>query len=86
MRISFTKNAWDHYLYWQKTDKRVLKKINSLIKSIQCNPPEGEGKPEELRGNLRGHWSRRITQEHRLVYVIFTDYVEIRSCRFHYGK
>ncbi len=86
MRISFTPRAWDEYLYWQKTDKRVLKKINRLIQSIQRTPRGGEGKPEELKGDLRGHWSRRITPEHRLVYVISEDHVEIRSCRFHYDR
>ena len=86
MRISFTPRAWDEYLYWQQTDKRILKKINRLIQSVQRTPREGEGKPEELKGTLRGHWSRRITSEHRLVYAVFADYVEIRSCRYHYDK
>ena len=86
MRISFTPQAWEDYLYWQKTDRRILKKINRLIQGIQRTPREGEGKPEELRGNLRRHWSRRITQEHRIVYVIHNDHIEIRACRFHYDK
>ena len=86
MRISFTGQAWEDYIYWQKTDKRILRKVNRRIQSIQRTPREGEGKPEELRGNLRGHWSRRISQEHRLVYVIYNDRIEIRACRFHYGK
>ena len=83
MNVKLAARAWEHYLFWAKTDRKTF---NRLIKSIQRNPREGEGKPEELRGNLRGHWSRRITQEHRLVYVIFDDPVEIRSCRFHYAK
>ncbi len=86
MRISFAARAWDEYLYWQKTDKRVVKEINRLIKSIQRTPRAGEGRPEELKGNLKGSWSRRITQEHRLVYSIHEGYIEIRSCRFHYEK
>lgn len=84
--ISFTPAAWDEYLYWQKTDKTVFKRLNRLIQSIQRTPREGEGKPEQLRGDLSGHWSRRITKEHRLVYVIREESVEIRSCRYHYKK
>lgn len=86
MTLSFTLSAWDDYLYWQQTDKAVSKRLNRLIRSVQRTPREGEGKPEQLRGDLSGHWSRRITQEHRLVYVIREDSVEIRGCRFHYRK
>ena len=82
--LSFTPAAWDDYLHWQKADRKVYKRINRLLLSLQRTPTEGEGKPERLRGDLSGHWSRRITQEHRLVYVVGEASVEIRSCRFHY--
>ena len=86
MTLSFTSSAWEQYLYWQKTDKAVYKRINRLIQSALRTPREGEGKPEQLRGDLSGHWSRRITKEHRLVYVIRETSIEIRGCRFHYDK
>jgi toxin YoeB len=71
-------------LYWQQIDKRVLKKINQLIKDIQREPFEGIGKPEPLKHQLSGYWSRRITDEHRLVYEIYEDSLAIASCRYHY--
>jgi toxin YoeB len=71
-------------LYWQSTDKALLKKINSLIKEIERTPFEGSGKPEPLKHNLAGWWSRRINLEHRLVYKIENDTVVISQCRFHY--
>lgn len=68
MNLTFTSQAWEDYLYWQKHDKRVLKRIHELIRDIQRHPTEGIGKPEPLRHALAGYWSRRITEEHRLVY------------------
>lgn len=84
MNLIFSSNAWDDYLYWQKTDKVLLKRINKLIKDIQRDPFEGIGKPEPLKHNLTGYWSRRINQEHRLVYKIRDDALLIAQCRYHY--
>ena len=70
MRITFSKNAWDDYLSWQSEDRKMLKKINELIKDIQRNPFTGIGKPEPLKFDLSGYWSRRIDREHRLVYQV----------------
>jgi toxin YoeB len=84
MKISFTDEAWDDYLYWQRTEKSKLKKINELVKDIKRNPFKGRGKPEPLRFQLKGCWSRRIDHEHRLVYEYFEDEIVIISCRFHY--
>nr|WP_221283274.1 Txe/YoeB family addiction module toxin [Mucilaginibacter lappiensis] len=76
--------AWEDYLYWQITDKATLKKINALIKEIERNPHEGSGKPEPLKHNLAGWWSRRINLEHRLVYKVDDGSVFILQCRYHY--
>jgi len=84
MNISFHHDAWADYLYWQKTDKKVFKRINELIKAITRNPFEGIGKPEPLKFAMTGKWSRRITQEHRLIYEIRADTLYILNCRFHY--
>ena len=84
MKISFTKNGWDDYLYWQQVDRRLLKKINTLIKEICRTPFDGSGKPEALKFDLAGLWSRRIDGEHRLVYQIKQNEVIIYACRFHY--
>nr|WP_294792523.1 Txe/YoeB family addiction module toxin [uncultured Mucilaginibacter sp.] len=84
MRIIFLDDAWDDYLYWQNTDKALLKKINALIKEIERQPFEGHGKPEPLRHNLAGWWSRRINLEHRIVYKIDEDAIVILQCRYHY--
>lgn len=83
---SWTDEAWEDYLYWQVTDKKVFKRINALIKDIDRNAYEGIGKPEYLRYELSGHWSRHITEEHRLVYRIDGSQMLIVSCRLHYGK
>lgn len=77
-------DAWDDYLYRQDKDKRILKRINQLVKDISRSPFEGIGKPEPLRGNLSGFWSRRIDEEHRLVYMIEDNAVLIISCRGQY--
>ena len=86
MKVSFEANAWEDYLYWQKTDKKILKKIHQLILDIQRNPYFGIGKPEPLKFQLSGFWSRRITDEHRLVYFIKDDQTEmiIAQLRNHY--
>ncbi|MES2427006.1 MAG: Txe/YoeB family addiction module toxin [Bacteroidota bacterium] len=84
MKIVFLDQAWEDYLYWQNTDKALLKKINSLIKEIERTPFEGSGKPEPLRHNLAGYWSRRINLEHRLVYKIDNDTLIVFQCRYHY--
>ena len=84
MNLEFTPESWDDYLYWQKNDKKLLRRINELIKDIQRNPFEGIGKPEPLKYQLQGCWSRRINQEHRLVYEIEDELIRIIACRFHY--
>ncbi len=84
MRIVFMDAAWEDYLYWQQTDKNVLKKINTLIKEICRTPFEGIGKPEALRENLAGFWSRRINLEHRIVYAVEKGAIVILQCRYHY--
>jgi toxin YoeB len=82
--ISWTAGAWEDYLYWQRTDKQRLKRINSLIKEIQRHPFAGIGKPEPLKLSLTGYWSRRIDEEHRLVYKVERETLIIVQCRFHY--
>jgi len=84
MNIKFTPEAWQDYLFWQQHDKTVQKRINELIRDITREPFQGLGKPEPLRFELSGFWSRRINHEHRIVYRIKDGDVEIVSCRFHY--
>lgn len=84
MKKVFSDNAWEEYLYWQKHDKKVLAKINSLLKEIERNPHQGIGKPEPLKHSLAGYWSRRINSEHRLVYRIEKDSILIAQVRYHY--
>jgi toxin YoeB len=84
MLIKFHPRGWDDYLYWQQTDRAMLRKINQLIRDIQREPFTGLGKPEPLQYGFSGAWSRRITDEHRLVYAIAEDTVDILQCRFHY--
>ena len=86
MRITFSTNSWDDYLSWQKEDKKMLKRINQLIKDIQRNPFHGIGNPEPLKYDLSGFWSRRIDREHRLVYQVFDNELLIYSCKYHYDK
>ena len=86
MKIVFSKSSWEDYLSWQTEDKKMLKKINELIKDIQRTPYTGIGKPEPLKFDLTGLWSRRIDREHRLVYQVFGDELLIYSCRYHYDK
>ncbi|MEO6974554.1 MAG: Txe/YoeB family addiction module toxin [Gallionella sp.] len=84
MPIKFSDQAWEDYQFWQGKDKATLKRINALLKGIQRAPFEGIGKPEPLKHNLSGFWSRRIDQEHRLVYAVQDDTILVAQCRYHY--
>jgi len=84
MKYVFVDESWEDYLYWQKVDKKTLKRINLLIKDISRQPYEGIGKPEPLKHNYRGFWSRRIDNENRLIYQVKDDEIRIIKCRFHY--
>ncbi|HZF12586.1 MAG TPA: Txe/YoeB family addiction module toxin [Thermoanaerobaculia bacterium] len=86
MKLGFTPSAWEDYLWFQDHDRKLLKRINLLIKDVLRSPFEGIGKPEPLKADLAGYWSRRITDEHRLVYAATHADVTIISCRFHYMK
>lgn len=86
MRIVFSDAAWEDYRWWQQKDRRTLLRINRLIEDITRNGREGIGKPEALRGELTGLWSRRITHEHRLVYALTETEVLVVGCRYHYGR
>lgn len=85
MRLVFSDRGWEDYLYWQSTDRQMLKRINDLIKDIRRNAHQGIGKPEPLRHTAAGFWSRRINDEHRLVYRVETDAILIAQARFHYS-
>ena len=84
MNLIFSDKAGEEYMYWQNTDKQILKKINQLIKDMKREPFAGIGKPELLKYELCGFWSRKISDEHRLVYEVSESYIAIVSCRFHY--
>ena len=84
MKYIFVDESWQDYLYWQQTDKKILKKINDLIKDISRTPYEGLGKPELLKYKYAGYWSRRIDLEHRLIYKVVNNEIWIAKCRFHY--
>ena len=84
MKIQFSENAWEDYLYWQKTEKAIVKRINGLIHDIQRSPFDGIGKPEPLKHALSGFWSRRINDEHRLVYSVEGNVLRIAQARYHY--
>jgi len=84
MKLIFSEQAWDDYLYWQKIDKKLLERINTIIKDISRSPFEGIGKPEPLKNALSGYWSRRINDEHRIVYKITDGSMLIAQLRFHY--
>ncbi len=86
MKLSWDSNAWDDYLWWQAQNRQVLKRINTLINDIIRHGNEGIGKPEPLKYDFTDYWSRRITDEHRLVYKVVDDEVRIASCRYHYGR
>ena len=84
MKFVFADESWEDYLYWQKTNKKYLKRINDLLKAISREPYTGIGKPELLKHNYQGFWSRRIDGEHRLIYKVKDDEIHIAKCRFHY--
>ncbi len=84
MNLVFSESAWEDYLHWQRTDRSILNRINRLIREIQRSPHQGIGKPEPLRNDWAGYWSRRITLEHRIVYKVEDDKVFIAQLRFHY--
>ncbi len=85
-KLSWTKEAWSDYVYWQGQDKKTLKRINKLISNVKRTPFEGVGKPEPLKENLSGFWSRRIDDTHRLVYAITETHITIIACRYHYNQ
>ena len=84
MKLVFSERAWEDYLYWQQTDRKILKRINELIRDIRRSPCEGIGKPEPLKHALSGYWSRRINDEHRLVYRVEGNAILIAQVRYHY--
>lgn len=84
MKLLFSENAWDDYLYWQKTDKKTLVRINKLIEQTKREPFTGVGKPESLKHSLTGYWSRRINDEHRMVYKATEEALLIAQLRYHY--
>ncbi len=84
MKLIFVDESWEDYLYWQKTERKIMERINNLVKDISRNPYSGLGKPEPLKYKYQGFWSRRITDEHRLIYRMADDEIHIAKCRFHY--
>lgn len=84
MNLTWTPHAWEEYIYWQETDKKVVRRINELLKECLRTPFDGKGKPEPLKGALSGFWSRRITDEHRLVYKVNNTEIVVVQCRNHY--
>jgi toxin YoeB len=86
MKLVFTNSAWEDYLWFQEKDRQILKRINQLIRDTLRTPFDGIGKPEALKADLSGYWSRRIDDEHRLVYGVSNSELVIISCRYHYSK
>jgi toxin YoeB len=90
VKLLWTERGWSDYPFWQSVDLKMLARINELLKDVQRGPFQGIGKPEPLRGEMSGWWSRRITQEHRLIYRVSgsgdAQAIEIAACRFHYGR
>lgn len=86
MKLTFTESGWKDYLWFQKHRQKLLKRINERIKAVKRNPFEGPGKPEPLKSDLSGYWSRRINSEHRLIYEVSATDIIIVSCRYHYHK
>lgn len=84
MQLIFAEQAWEDYLHWQEIDRKILKRVNSLIKETARTPFEGTGKPEALKHALAGYWSRRITDEHRMVYRVHGNALLIAQLRYHY--
>ncbi len=86
MKLVWDEAAWSDDVWWLREDRQVLKRINALLRDIERNGNEGIGKPESLKHGFHGYWSRRITDEHRLVYKVVGDEVRVASCRYHYGR
>ena len=86
MKLTFHAHGWEDYLHWQRTDPKMLREVNGHVKECQRSPFEGTGKPEPLKGDLAGWWSRRLDQEHRLVYRVEDDALLIAQCRHHYDR
>ncbi len=86
MRLVWDTNAWEDYVWWQSQDRQVLRRINLLIQDIVRSGNQGIGKPEPLKYDFAGYWSRRITDEHRIVYKLAENEIRIASCRYHYGQ
>ena len=86
MKLGFTETTWRDYLWFQQHNQKLLRRVNDLIRDTQRDPFRGIGKPEPLKGELSGYWSRRINAEHRLVYQVSNDVLIIISCRYHYSK
>ena len=84
MKLVFADHAWEDYIYWQKSDRKILRRIDTLIREAKRNPFEGVGKPEPLKHALSGYWSRRITDEHRFIYKVSEDSIHIAQLRYHY--
>ncbi|HEX3554748.1 MAG TPA: Txe/YoeB family addiction module toxin [Thermoanaerobaculia bacterium] len=84
MKLIFSEQAWEDYLYWQRTDRKVLEKVNTLIREIQREPFSGIGKPEPLKHAFAGYWSRRLNDEHRIIYKVRDDSLLIAQLRYHY--
>jgi len=84
VKYVFVDESWEDYVYWQETDKKIARRINELLKEISRNPFSGTGKPEPLKYKYKGFWSRRINEEHRLIYQVRENEVLIVKCRFHY--
>ena len=84
MKLVFSENAWEDYLHWQRTDQKILRRINKLIKETQRDPFDGIGRPEPLKHSLAGYWSRRINDEHRIVYKVTDNALLIAQLRYHY--
>jgi len=85
MELVWQSKGWEDYLYWQQTDKKTVQRINELIKNCLRTPFKGIGKPEPLKGNFAGYWSRRITDEHRLLYTVKENRLHVLQCRYHYA-
>jgi toxin YoeB len=86
VKVVFSARGWDDYLWWQQQDRKLLKRINQLILDVVRNGNEGIGKPEPLKHGFQGYWSRRINDEHRLVYKVVEDEVRVAACRYHYER
>ncbi|MEV0956619.1 Txe/YoeB family addiction module toxin [Streptomyces sp. NPDC049951] len=86
MKFVWDETAWDDYVWWQAQDRKILRRINSLLQDVSRHGNEGIGKPEPLKHGFQGYWSRRITAEHRLIHRVVDDEVRIAACRYHYGS